>query len=138
MSGYGNPPKKSQFKKGQSGNPNGRPKKYITTLKESGYKKGEVIDTIEVMMSMTSDEIKEVVLNPNATILEKTIANAMFTSLKRGTLYSLDILLNRIYGKPKETIDTNSKVQLEGKLKVEVVNSSIPLSNRETDVDVSK
>lgn len=24
--GYGNPPKRSQFKKGQSGNPNGRPK----------------------------------------------------------------------------------------------------------------
>jgi hypothetical protein len=29
--GYGNPPKHSQFKKGQSGNPSGRPKKKVPT-----------------------------------------------------------------------------------------------------------
>ena len=33
------------FKKGEVANPNGRPKKYVTLLKESGYKLSEINDT---------------------------------------------------------------------------------------------
>ena len=43
--------------------------------------------------------------NPKATILEKTIANAMKKSLEKGSLYSIDTLLTRVYGKPKETAE---------------------------------
>jgi len=74
----------------------------------------------------------------NATILEKTIANAMRKSLQKGSLYSIDTLLTRVYGKPKETIDTNNKTELTGKIKIEVVNSNVPLASRETDIDTNK
>lgn len=90
------------FVKGQSGNPNGRPRKYVTALKEQGYKLSEINDTIQVMMSMNIDELKEVWDNPKTTVLEKTIAGAMRKSIKNGSLYSLDTLLTRVYGKPKE------------------------------------
>lgn len=90
------------FVKGQSGNPNGRPRKYVTALKEQGYKLSEINDTIQVMMSMDIEELKEVWDNPKTTILEKTIAGAMRKSIKNGSLYSLDTLLTRVYGKPKE------------------------------------
>jgi len=96
---------KYQIQKGQVLNPNGRPKKYITLLKEEGYKLSEVNDTIQVMMAMDLEELKAVWENPKATILEKTIANAMRKSLEKGSLYSLETLMNRVYGKPKETID---------------------------------
>jgi hypothetical protein len=123
-----------QFNKGQSGNPNGRPRKYVSLLKEQGYKVSEINDTIQAMMAMEFEELKSVWDNPKATILEKTIAAAMRKSLERGSLYSLETLLTRVYGKPKETVDTNNKTELTGKIQVEVITSGVPLANRETDV----
>lgn len=104
---------KYQIQKGQVLNPNGRPKKYVTLLKESGYKLSEINDTIQVMMAMNLDELKNVFDNPDSTILEKTIANAMFKSLKKGSLYSIDTLLNRVYGKPKESTEVISDNKIE-------------------------
>lgn len=95
-----------QFKKGQSGNPNGRPRKYVSLLVEQGYKRSEINDTIQAMLSMTVEELKEVYTNPKATILEKTIANAMRKSLEKGTLYSLETLLSRVFGQPKQENNT--------------------------------
>ncbi len=39
-------------KKGEIRNPNGRPKKYVTLLREQGYKLSEINDTIQVMLQM--------------------------------------------------------------------------------------
>lgn len=102
------------FVKGQSGNPAGRPKKYVSLLRDAGYKLSEINDTIQVMMAMDLDELKSVFDNPKATILEKTIANAMRKSLSKGSLYSLETLLTRVYGKPKEQMDitTDNKIEI--------------------------
>lgn len=90
------------FEKGESGNPNGRPRKYVSQLKEQGYKLSEVNDCILALMSMNLEELKEVWDNPKATVLEKTIANAIKKSLEKGSLYSIETLLSRVHGKPKE------------------------------------
>ena len=102
------------WEKGESGNPNGRPRKYVSLLKDSGYKLSEINDTIQSMMAMDLDELKQVWDNPKATILEKTIANAMKRSLEKGSLYSLETLLTRVYGKPKEQVDmtVDNKVEV--------------------------
>ena len=99
--------------KGEIRNPNGRPRKYVSLLKEQGYKLSEINDTIQVMMSMDMDELKTVWDNSKATILEKTIAAAMRKSLEKGSLYSLDTLLTRVYGKPKEQMDIKSDNKIE-------------------------
>ena len=101
------------FEPGESGNPNGRPRKYVSLLKEQGYKLSEINDTIQVMMSMDMDELSDVYKNPKATVLEKTIANAMNKSLQKGSLYSLDTLLTRVYGKPKEQMDIQQDTRIE-------------------------
>jgi hypothetical protein len=104
------------FKKGDIGNPNGRPRKYVSELRAQGYKLSEVNDAIQVLMSMTIDELKEVYSNPKATVLEKTIASAIRKSIEKGSLYSIETLLTRVYGKPKEQMDLNASGGMEIKV----------------------
>lgn len=109
------------FEKGQSGNPNGRPRKYVCLLKDLGYTLPEINTTIQNMMAMDLKELKQVWDNPEATILEKTIAGAMRKSLDKGSLYSLETLLSRVYGKPKEQTELSGNLTIN-KVTVEIVN----------------
>jgi hypothetical protein len=101
------------FEAGESGNPNGRPRKYVSLLKEQGYKLSEINDSIQALMSMDEEELKSVSTNDKATVLEKTIAKAILKSMSNGSLYSLDTLLTRVYGKPKEQMDIKSDNKIE-------------------------
>lgn len=113
-----------RWEKGESGNPNGRPKKYVSALKEQGYKNSEINDCILVMISMDLDELKDVWQNPRATILEKTIANALRKSLEKGSLYSIEVLLSRAVGKPKESIDHTTNGETMRDIQVTIVNAN--------------
>lgn len=95
------------FKKGKDARRNvkGRPRKYISLLKEQGYKVSEVNDTIQALMAMDEKELMEVDKNPKATVLERTIAGAMLKSMDKKSLYSLETLLSRVHGTPKQSID---------------------------------
>ena len=101
------------FEAGESGNPNGRPRKYVSLLKEQGYKLSEINDSIQALMSMDEEELRTVSTNDKATVLEKTVAKAILKSMSNGSLYSLDTLLTRVYGKPKEQVDIKSDNKIE-------------------------
>jgi hypothetical protein len=94
-------------------NREGRPRKYVSLLKEQGYKLSEINDSIQALMSMDEEELKSVSTNDKATVLEKTIAKAILKSMGNGSLYSLDTLLTRVYGKPKEQMDIKSDNKIE-------------------------
>jgi hypothetical protein len=133
-----NPQNLKPFKKGEVANPNGRPRKFVCQLKESGYRVSEINDTIQAMMAMDLEELKEVWDNPKATILEKTIANAMKKSLEKGSLYSIETLLTRVFGKPKETAEIKQETNLTGALQITIRNSTIPLATKESEVDTTR
>ena len=106
------------YKKGQSGNRNGRPKKYVLALKKEGYKLSEINDTIQALMTMSVEELRDVWESEESNVLEKMVAGAIRKSLEKGNLESMETLLNRVYGKPKEKIEqdvniTNNVIKLK-------------------------
>ena len=92
----------NQFKPGESGNPNGRPRKIVSLLKDQGYKLSEINDTLMALLSMDMNELKEAFENPNATVLEKAVAGAIRKSIEKGSLYNIETIITRAMGKPKE------------------------------------
>jgi len=106
------------IKKGEVRNPNGRPKKLKGLLQREGYKISEINDTIQIMMNMDVEELKKIFSDPKSTILEMTVANALRKSMEKGKLDSMETLLTRVYGKPKEKVEqeinvTNHTIKLK-------------------------
>ena len=79
--GYGRPPKQTQFKKGQSGNPKGRPKKRSKTE----FDLGEIID--RSMMVKVDGEPRT--MQPKEVELRQLVEKA----LKKQDLAAIDYLL---------------------------------------------
>jgi phage-related protein len=99
------------WQKGQSGNPNGRPRKFVCQLKDMGYNKQDINQTIENMMAMTLNELADIFKDDNCTILERTVANAMRKSLERGELYSIETLIGRLYGNKTDITTNGDKIE---------------------------
>jgi hypothetical protein len=105
--------KNHEFKPGESGNPNGRPRKYVSLLKEQGYKLSEINDSLMALLSMDLNELKEVFENPKATVLEKAVAGAIRKSIEKGSLYNIETIITRAMGKPKEQQDHTGEIKVK-------------------------
>ena len=105
--------KDHEFKPGESGNPNGRPRKYVSLLKEQGYKLSEINDSLMALLAMDLNELKEVFENPKATVLEKAVAGAIRKSIEKGSLYNIETIITRAMGKPKEQQDHTGEIKVK-------------------------
>ena len=97
------------YKPGQSGNPNGRPKKIVTKLKELGYSKDDINQTYMNMCAMNRQELEQIDKDKTGqyTIIEQIIAGSLTKAHDKNSLYNLETLVTRVHGKPKETLDNN-------------------------------
>jgi hypothetical protein len=102
-----NPENLKPFKKGEDERRNlqGRPQKLITQLKEIGYTKSQVEDSVNAMLTLSRKELEKIDKGEEYTIFERIIAGALLKSHDKNSLFNLEMLLTRSQGKPKETID---------------------------------
>lgn len=96
------PNKETQFSADNQPERNGRPRKWVCELRDKGYRLSEVNDAIQVLIQMSKDELKEVSEGEDNAMIERIVAAALLQSYTKKSLYNIETLLTRVYGKPKE------------------------------------
>lgn len=109
---------KFQMKPGTTLNPHGRPRKWVSELRESGYSISQVNDAIQVLIQMSKEELRIVDTDPDGPMLDRIVARALLASYEKKSLYNIETLLTRVFGKPKELTESKSV----SKIVVEYVN----------------
>jgi len=100
--------------KGEVMNPHGRPKKIETLLKEvfldeynTKLTNGQAQDIIKGLLTKSRSELVELAKNDELPFWIAMIAKKATRDYERGSIHLIELLFDRVYGKPKETIDQN-------------------------------
>lgn len=133
--------KKYQFKKGQSGNPDGRPKNienvlndYFISEHNLKLSKSQAQDIIKTLLSKTKAELVELAKNDELPFWISLIAKKATRDYEKGSIHILDVLFDRVYGKPKEEVETHNENIHSGKIQIELIKTDLPLVNNEKDI----
>lgn len=90
-------PDHMKWKKGQSGNPSGRPKHYITAER--------VRTVIDTLSAMSREAMHDKIQDPAATMLEIQIASIIARAAKDGDYGRMNFLLDRMIGKVSDEVN---------------------------------
>lgn len=95
-------PNSKPFKPGETGNPNGRPKRIYTVLKESGYSKEDIGDAFKEIGWQTIEDLQAIVEDETKPVILKVIARAFIKGAEKGDFRYVSEILQHVIGKPKE------------------------------------
>ena len=100
---------------GETGNPNGRPKKLVSSLiaqlKEEGYEgvtNGQISDVISLLLNLEKDRVKQLAEDAKQPIYVQRISRRLVTATDKEIGDFIDKQLDRAHGKAKTQVDVTS------------------------------
>lgn len=129
---------RSGFEKNpQNINRNGRPKLLRNVVKDVflqefnlGLSHSQANEIISGILAMTREELMNVAKNDQAPFWISMIAKKATRDYERGSIHLLEVLMDRVYGKPKETVDQTVTMP-QAEIKVGVIKSDVGLADSE-------
>lgn len=114
---------KGQWKPGQSGNPNGRPKKIYTILKESGYTNEEIRIAFAEVAWSDKEELERILNDPTTPTIVRGVAHSFKRAADKGDYRYMKDMIEQVIGQAKQTVDT----EIKGEVNITFnLNDSIP------------
>lgn len=106
----------NRLEKGESGNPNGRPPRLLSTitaeLKAKGYERAtanQVADAFETLMNVPQNELADMVKDEKAPMSLRIVGKAMLTAKGWEVLQAM---LDRAHGKAKQQIEHGGSITI--------------------------
>ena len=129
---------RSGFEKNpQNINRNGRPKLLRNVVKDVflqefnlGLSHSQANEIISGILAMTREELMNVAKNDEAPFWISMIAKKATRDYERGSIHLLEVLMDRVYGKPKETVDQTVTMP-QANIQIGIVPSSVNLADSE-------
>jgi hypothetical protein len=119
------PPKEYRFKKGQSGNPSGKPKEDPRLKMLKNLTKTELVEIGNLVVKGNLTELRAIAKDESCPVIKAMIASIAVKIISKGDVHALDILLNRLIGKVKD------EVEHTGRLDMPIVQITMPSNGRE-------
>ncbi len=89
-----------KYKHGQSGNKLGRPKSYVTILKELGYTKPMIATMVAEIMMLNSNDIYKIVDSDTEPMIRKAISKAFCKAVYTGEYKYISDYMTILFGRP--------------------------------------
>ena len=106
----------TQFKPGESGNPNGRPKKITNIVKEllgdyleCELSPSQVKEFIMRCMEMNEPELQNIADSKTAPVFLVATAKALIKDMESGRTTTLENVFDRVMGRPKQALEHTGK-----------------------------
>jgi hypothetical protein len=130
-------PKQGFNKNPENINRNGRPKALRNVIKDIFIEEfnvqlssSQANDMIMSMLCMTEKQVSDLGQRDDVPFWLKMISKKMEKDMSRGSIHLMEVLFDRVYGKPKETVDTTVSMP-QATINVGVVDSSVNLADSE-------
>lgn len=115
-------------------NPNGRPKKIFTILRDNGYTKDDMRAAFELVAWLTQSEAEEIHNDPTKPLVLKVTCMAFLKGATKGDFRYISEIMSHVIGKPKETVEQKIEGDIVHTLKIEIQKSGLPPATSEKDV----
>jgi Family of unknown function (DUF5681) len=122
------PPKHTRWKKGQTGNPAGRPKPNPLVVALKNLTVETYRDVIEKCLTATAQELKAVLKHPETTALQAAIIKCFIKAANTGDYTVVERIAERIVGKIPEELKVtslNANLNAHAEIPQEVANEKV-------------